>query len=455
MITWRYLAVLGLAVTVLACQSGSDTVSCDTTEGSPLASLDRHPWPKFRRDVVNSGRTDTDLNTNPGQTRWVFPATGELGTLSASPIIGTDGTTDVVYLIARGSDGSALLRLYTIDRDGNSSAQVLDPEVSTTLTSTPLLSENGQIVGAFSDGALRRYDSSGKRKSASTLGGFVSGSANIDAEGTVYVASAAGSFASICANGGFRFLIASGGTQSSVGVAEGADPNAIEDDLFVLGADDHRVRAVDFRARQQWVFTAAAAIHASVVIDEANDRVYAADTSGRVYAIRLSTGQPCSDFRFDAGAPITASPAMGPATLYVAAEDGTAYALDLEGLTADTCATGTPSEEVARWRVNVGAAVRSSPSLATGGDMPVLVFGDDAGVVHALADTGTMAEEVWSYRVDDGGAIGRSSPAIGSDGTVYIGSEGGHLYAIGSPAPPTRIPTVTAPPTATPTPTPT
>jgi len=446
MIMRQYLIVVGLVIAAMGCKSGEDSVSCDTTGGAPLASLAQHSWPKFRRDVANSGQTTVDVSTNPGQTRWVFPPAGALGSLSASPIIGTDGTNDLVYLIARGSDGSAQLRLYGIDRNGNSTAQPLDPELTTTLTSTPLLSENGRIVAAFADGAVREYDMSGEQISNRGVGGFISGSPNIDREGTIYVASVTGTFGSVCANGGARFIITVGGTQSSVGIAQGANPDDVGDDTFILASGDSRVRAVNFRAEQQWVFVASAPIQASVVVDEANDRVYVADTAGRVFAVRLSDGQPCTDFRFDAGAPISASPALGSATLYVAAEDGSVYALNLAGLTDDTCETGTPSNDVARWTFQAEAKIRSSPAVATGGDMPVVVFGDDDGVVHALADADTRANELWSYRLDDGSAAGRSSPAIGSDGTVYIGSEGGHLYAIGSPAPATAAPTPTATP---------
>jgi hypothetical protein len=57
---------------------------------------------------------------------------------------------------------------------------------------------------------------------------------------------------------------------------------------------------------------------------------------------------------------------------------------------------------------------------------------------------------VWTISVD--APVGRSSPSIGFDGSVYIGTEGGRLYAIGAPAAElttTNTPTPTGTPHAT------
>ena len=71
----------------------------------------------------------------------------------------------------------------------------------------------------------------------------------------------------------------------------------------------------------------------------------------------------------------------------------------------------------------------SSPAIGADG---TVYIGSSDGRVYAL--DGSSGSLKWSYAT---GAQVWSSPAIGADGTVYVGSEGGKLYAFGGPAPST------------------
>ncbi|MBP55167.1 MAG: pyrrolo-quinoline quinone, partial [Marinobacter sp.] len=52
-------------------------------------------------------------------------------------------------------------------------------------------------------------------------------------------------------------------------------------------------------------------------------------------------------------------------------------------------------------------------------------FGSDDGHVYAInAETG---EELWKYGT---GAPVRSSPRVGADGVIYVGSDSGEVHAI-------------------------
>jgi len=77
---------------------------------------------------------------------------------------------------------------------------------------------------------------------------------------------------------------------------------------------------------------------------------------------------------------------------------------------------------VLAWRCALDGAVISSPSIGPDG---VIYVGTLRGSVYAIWPNGTVE---WRYLT--GGAI-VSSPLIGPDGTVYIGSLDGNLYAIG------------------------
>jgi outer membrane protein assembly factor BamB len=74
-----------------------------------------------------------------------------------------------------------------------------------------------------------------------------------------------------------------------------------------------------------------------------------------------------------------------------------------------------------RWRYQTGDAVQSSAAVGADG---TIYIGSNDGYLYAIAPDGSLK---WRYQTDD--AV-ESSPAIGADGIVYFGSHDGHLYAI-------------------------
>jgi outer membrane protein assembly factor BamB len=88
--------------------------------------------------------------------------------------------------------------------------------------------------------------------------------------------------------------------------------------------------------------------------------------------------------------------------------------------TAESPYTG-PAAPGLLWRYRTGAAVRSSPAVAADGTIYV---GSDNGYLYALNSVGSLK---WRYLTGD--AV-ESSPAIGTDGCVYVGSNDRRLYAI-------------------------
>ena len=74
------------------------------------------------------------------------------------------------------------------------------------------------------------------------------------------------------------------------------------------------------------------------------------------------------------------------------------------------------------WEFEAGLSVASSP--ATGSDGTVYV-GSENCKIYAI--NGKSGVKLWEFVT---GSNVWSSPAIGSDGTVYVGSEDGKLYAL-------------------------
>jgi len=81
-----------------------------------------------------------------------------------------------------------------------------------------------------------------------------------------------------------------------------------------------------------------------------------------------------------------------------------------------------------KWRYDTGANVAGSPAIAPDGTIYVVRYNDiihsNYQILYAFNADGTLK---WSYTLGTYGSY--SSPAIGSDGTIYVGSHSHKVYA--------------------------
>jgi outer membrane protein assembly factor BamB len=439
-----------------------------------------------------------------------------IGPVSTTPILGPapigEAEGDYPVFLAS-SDGNvyafnrATPTLLGTPTPGATPTPVL-MQVTGAILGSPLLGTDGVLV-VPSNGLLTQFNPDNTIDHTTILTGFAAASPNIwNGDGTVYVGTQTGNFQAVCANGVARFAAVVPLTQSAPVVAQ--DPNQTQPmPIIAVGGINGQVRSYNLYGNQIWSFFASANIVAALMVDETTNLFYTADTAGRVFAANLANGELDSEFSFTAGicaggsmggmpcvtdancpsstcsvASITASPALGrdsaePPRLYVADQGifpergGVLYALY-----RDTGAV--------QWMFEADGPINSSPAVATGGMNDVIILAADiiedlpdvgpvaiGGRVYAVQDDGDHPTLLWTF--DPGHAIGASSPAIGPDGTIYIGrtggrlgtadeckpmptpclvNDGGALYAINRPVGPTPTaqPTCTAPPTPTATP---
>ncbi len=94
------------------------------------------------------------------------------------------------------------------------------------------------------------------------------------------------------------------------------------------------------------------------------------------------------------------------------ADDGKLHAITPEGA------------EKQNWPFQTGAEVRSSPAIAADG---TIFVGSNDGNIYAINPNGMTK---WSFQTDLEEV--EAPPAIGADGTIYVGDVAGFLYAIES-----------------------
>jgi outer membrane protein assembly factor BamB len=466
------LVVLGGAVA--GCTSSSSAPSCsfaDPPSFPPSASS----WPKFHHDRQNTGRIDEVRNLPAPQSmpRWNFSAPGP-GKFSAGPVLNQNDA--LIYIGS--TDGS----VYVVNAGDNCAAGtpanrfVLAQQFGINGTALVGLRDGKDAIFVGSEGgALFGVDADGLALLTNWPAGVVGGvsvSPNLSLiNGIVYVGSMGGVFAAVCPNGIGEFSLPTSGFSSSPAVGP--------DGTVYFGADDGKLRAFDVDGRFKWAFSASASIVTAPVVEilsatgsgagptPITAAIYVADSGGEVFKV-TSTGQvfrncspstnvPCRsnndcpsgedcipfDFVAQNGRPVGAiqsSPALAGDHLYFGSNDGNLYAVDTQ--------SGAIAWRVFLFRSTEG--IVSSPAVATKNLLQdrVVVIGAGDGNVYFVEDNGDTAGAPQVFNI---GAPVRSAPAIDIDGTVYVGADDGHVYAIGAPlacgGTPTPVPSATPSPT--------
>ncbi len=169
---------------------------------------------------------------------------------------------------------------------------------------------------------------------------------------------------------------------------------------------------------QKWKFATGAAVMSSPALGT-DGTIYVGSFDDNVYALNPAG---TLKWKFATGGAAWSSPAVGAdGTIYIGSEDNNLYALNPNG--------------TLKWKFASGNQVDSSPAVGTDGTIYFLTL--SASTVYALNPNGTLRprrasrHEEWFFQEDPGsGWWGLSSPAVGADGTIYVGSNDEYFYAL-------------------------
>ena len=165
-----------------------------------------------------------------------------------------------------------------------------------------------------------------------------------------------------------------------------------------------------------WAFPTADEVWASPAISSTG-LIYVPDKDVNFYSIKSAGSQnwkytaPC---KFGISSPVISS-------------DGTIYVGSGSRFSNDSLLYAINPDGSLKWTFEVGTSMRSSPAIGSDG---TIYIGSDDKKLYAIEDLGTFGNCKWSYLT--GGQV-RSSPAIGSDGTIYFSTlDNEMLYALNS-----------------------
>ena len=190
-------------------------------------------------------------------------------------------------------------------------------------------------------------------------------------------------------------------------------PTVGSDGTVYAGAADGKLWAINPSGTKKWeTLPTGDAITTKPAIDS-NGIIYVGSNDDSVYAYNTD-----GSMKWQSANPVpqsgdyNSSPALSAdeSTLFIGSDNNRLYAI----WTAD----GTE-----RWNVNIGGNVESSPAVASDGTIYV---GSYDGGLYAINDDGSLK---WATPFQTGAQI-EGSPAIGQDGTIYIGSNDRYLYAV-------------------------
>ena len=227
-----------------------------------------------------------------------------------------------------------------------------------------------------------------------------------------------------------------------------SSPAVDGDGTIYFGASDHQLYAVASDGSLRWSYPTGGAIRSSPALD-GDGTIYVGSLDFKLYAVKPDG---TLKWTYTTGNGIDSSPTLGQdGTIYVGSYDGTLYAISPTGTlkcnyNAGDAIIGSPAIDAdgviyfgsANGRINAiypdctqkfsnpitGNGVWTGPALSPDGN--TLYFGADDNYLYA---TNTITGGLkWKSPSTFGGV--QSSPAVGADGTVYVGTQYGNLWAL-------------------------
>jgi outer membrane protein assembly factor BamB len=351
------------------------------TSGGPTDS----PWPMYCHDSHHTGRSPYSTANNFGDEKWRFDL---IENVKGSPVIDDDG---VIYIGAS--------HLFAIYPNGTLKWEY-DKWIET--ASAPAIDENGTIyVGNIwgEPNYLWAFYPNGTVKWKYPVSDSIFSSPAIGNDGSIYFGSEDDYIYALYPNGTLKW-------KYLTSIAVYSSPAIGDDGTVYCGSHDGNLYAFyPNNGTVKWAFHTGNWVRTSPCIAD-DGTIYCVSLDNYLYAI-----YPNGTMKWRTGVGAGTSPTIG--------KDGTIYC-GYSNLYAIN-----PTNGSVKWTFDVDDVIQGgTPCNSADG---TIFFGTDAGWFYAVNPDGT---EKWREYI--GGDV-ESAPAIGEDGTVYVGDgrDNGYLHAFG------------------------
>jgi len=355
------------------------------------------PWPMYCHDVRHTGQSLFSTENNTGVEKWRFDTEGPAW---GSPVIDDQG---VVYIGAND--------IYAVYPNGTLKWEY---DIPFWTESAPAIDENGVLyVGNMECHFYAIYTSNGTLRWELSVGNWVASSPAIGDDGCIYFGSEDDYIYAVYPNGTLKW-------KYLTGIAVYSDPAIGDDGTVYCGSYDGNLYALyPDNGTLKWRYQTGGWVACGPCIAD-DGTIYFGSWDGYLYAV-----YPDGGLKWKTGGNLAG-------TTPVIAQDGTIY-VGSHYLSAIYPANGS-----VKWCFDPGSdsTIRGgNPCISADG---TIFFGThigdtDGGELIAVNPNGT---ERWRIMLADVWIA--SAPAIGSDGTVYVGScnggssgSKGYLHAVG------------------------
>ena len=264
--------------------------------------------------------------------------------------------------------------------------------------SAPIIGADGTLYVSAEDSRLYAIGRTGRFKWSFKTDGPSGSIPAISADGTVYFGSNDNKLWAVGPDGKAKWSFATGLNNLSA-------PTILGDGTIIFGSADGSLYALDSAGKKRWEFSEPSNLYSSPAVAP-DGTIYVGSEDNNLYAITV-TG--VKKWKVNLGHVVRSSPTVGPdGTIYVGCWNGWFYAIN-------------PADGGVKWQFQTQGIAFQSPALSSDG----VVYIADANKTLIALDAATGAKK-WAFTM---GGIG-DTPAIAGDGTIYIGSEDGNVYAV-------------------------
>ena len=352
-----------------------------------------HQWGAFGMDSKNSRRSQygSDI-TSPNQ-RWNFSTSGDI---SSSPSISENGQ------ITFGSDDGYI---YSLHPNGTQRWRF---KTGSSVRSSPAISNSGIIYCGSDDGKMYSIYPNGTQNWNYSTGSIIRSSPKIGINGLIHFGSDSDEIFTLFPNGTLYWKFEThGDVRSTAAIADNGS--------IIIGSDDGKLYSISSNGTQNWNFSTGSKIRSSPSITVNNTSVFG-NNNGKIYCL-AKNGTEIWNRSMDAS--VISSPASHKnGSVTFCSSTGNLRTYSYEGV-----------EEM---NITIGSNTTSSPSLDNASN---IFIGDSSGYLHSFESNGSLR---WKGKMAD--SI-NSSASIDSNGTIFIGTSDGYMLAVGIkiPNPPTDL----------------